>query len=386
MTESKHSLNELPALMDERRKFESWLAALEARRDATPAHVFDRVKGDYLTRLQRVEEQLVAHRQAIEEERAHSQSRLSALTADEQQRRDERAELELRSHVGELEGPAAETAFQTIDSTLRRLLDEEKSVNDRIAELNALLNFKSVEKTPPEPVIVMATAPVAQPPAAPAQPAAPATDGNRAGRITPGGTFDELAFLSEVVGEEERRAAQSARPDRVVPPVAAPAKSANSASLGSAAAAHPPEAPAPATAGLNAAPPSPPPQPQPVAAPAAPASRPAAPVAAAIAAHAAAEIENNGDTREPLIPRRPSFARKDESEQSLLDGLEGAPRRGALSRDIPLAANVASNTPIVLKATGAVEQSKTLKCTECGAMNYPTEWYCERCGAELAAL
>jgi len=30
--------------------------------------------------------------------------------------------------------------------------------------------------------------------------------------------------------------------------------------------------------------------------------------------------------------------------------------------------------------------AKTLKCGECGAMNLPTEWYCERCGAELAAL
>jgi hypothetical protein len=29
---------------------------------------------------------------------------------------------------------------------------------------------------------------------------------------------------------------------------------------------------------------------------------------------------------------------------------------------------------------------KTLKCGECGSMNYPTEWYCERCGGELAAL
>ncbi|MGB7212987.1 MAG: hypothetical protein WBC97_10210 [Gemmatimonadales bacterium] len=29
---------------------------------------------------------------------------------------------------------------------------------------------------------------------------------------------------------------------------------------------------------------------------------------------------------------------------------------------------------------------KTLKCAECGTMNRPTEWYCERCGAELAAL
>ena len=29
---------------------------------------------------------------------------------------------------------------------------------------------------------------------------------------------------------------------------------------------------------------------------------------------------------------------------------------------------------------------KTLKCQECGTLNFPTEWYCERCGGELAAL
>ena len=32
------------------------------------------------------------------------------------------------------------------------------------------------------------------------------------------------------------------------------------------------------------------------------------------------------------------------------------------------------------------EQERTLKCRECGRMNLPTEWYCENCGAELAAL
>lgn len=31
-------------------------------------------------------------------------------------------------------------------------------------------------------------------------------------------------------------------------------------------------------------------------------------------------------------------------------------------------------------------QAKTLKCAECGELNRPTEWYCERCGAELASL
>jgi hypothetical protein len=32
------------------------------------------------------------------------------------------------------------------------------------------------------------------------------------------------------------------------------------------------------------------------------------------------------------------------------------------------------------------EQSKTLKCPECGTANYPTEWYCEKCGGELATM
>ncbi|HEX5387584.1 MAG TPA: hypothetical protein VFW66_12835 [Gemmatimonadales bacterium] len=35
---------------------------------------------------------------------------------------------------------------------------------------------------------------------------------------------------------------------------------------------------------------------------------------------------------------------------------------------------------------GPASQQKTLKCGECGTLNRATEWYCERCGAELAAL
>jgi len=42
-------------------------------------------------------------------------------------------------------------------------------------------------------------------------------------------------------------------------------------------------------------------------------------------------------------------------------------------------------TPSFLKDM-PTEQVKTLKCQECGTMNYPTEWYCERCGGELAAM
>jgi hypothetical protein len=44
---------------------------------------------------------------------------------------------------------------------------------------------------------------------------------------------------------------------------------------------------------------------------------------------------------------------------------------------------VPDSPPVVPRAN---QGAKTLKCGECGTMNLPTEWYCERCGAELAAL
>jgi hypothetical protein len=45
-----------------------------------------------------------------------------------------------------------------------------------------------------------------------------------------------------------------------------------------------------------------------------------------------------------------------------------------------------SGQATVGKSRPSVMNQRTLKCGECGAMNLPTEWYCDRCGAELAAL
>jgi uncharacterized OB-fold protein len=46
---------------------------------------------------------------------------------------------------------------------------------------------------------------------------------------------------------------------------------------------------------------------------------------------------------------------------------------------------LSGSVPAYLKDVSK-EASKSLKCQECGTMNYPTEWYCERCGGVLAAL
>ena len=51
---------------------------------------------------------------------------------------------------------------------------------------------------------------------------------------------------------------------------------------------------------------------------------------------------------------------------------------------VAVEADAADGAPSARAA--APTNAKTLKCGECGTLNRPTEWYCERCGAELAAL
>ncbi|MEP6494751.1 MAG: hypothetical protein ABJF01_18845 [bacterium] len=307
MTDTNRSLSEVPALVAERRRFEGWLAALDARRETTPVHVFERVQADYRSRLKGVDEQLESHRQAIEEERASVQSRLSLCQAEEQMGRDERAELELRAHVGELAGKDAEGQFRAVDESLEKLVVEGDGLQARIAELDALLAIRSSSG--------VADAPAASAGDQDEAPVEPAADGDPTPPeaalpveasakvdepLRP--SFDELAFLNTVVGPEDRD--------------------------GSAA--------------------------------------------------------RGGSHGRPAEVRRDSgVVRMERPSESLLAGLAESEREPG--SEAPLAANVTANQPIVLRS-GAVEGSKTLKCAECGSMNYPTEWYCERCGAELAAL
>ena len=66
--------------------------------------------------------------------------------------------------------------------------------------------------------------------------------------------------------------------------------------------------------------------------------------------------------------------------QRRASGAQFQPAEPAGSRQAPAPAPAAS--PV----SDDPEPVRTLKCRECGTMNLPTEWYCESCGAELAAL
>ena len=65
--------------------------------------------------------------------------------------------------------------------------------------------------------------------------------------------------------------------------------------------------------------------------------------------------------------------------------VEPAPTPPHSSPGVSAPAAARATPPAPAEAREA-EPAKTLKCQECGTMNLPTEWYCEQCGAELAAL
>jgi hypothetical protein len=96
------ALSVVSGLMEERRRYEAWLAALEARRGTTPEAVFARVYADYTARLDAVIAQLTSHTEGLRGELARLAARLASLKERQKQVEEERAEAELRAHVGEL--------------------------------------------------------------------------------------------------------------------------------------------------------------------------------------------------------------------------------------------------------------------------------------------
>lgn len=335
------SISKAATLLAERRKYEAWLAALEERRASTPERVFARVRADYESRLEAVAAELAGNADALDAQLAELAELAKSLQASAQSIEDERAEAELRAHVGEIESDAWEAARKDAEERLAAAVAERAKVEEELASLRDLLSAARAP-TPAASALAIPAAPAAAPAPVEAAPAAAADGPAAEAPARTSGGFDDLAFLRNIAGEGQGSA---------------------DATAGAA-----PETPA-ASPSAEAAPQAPPAAPSTDAAPAAPAAEQVVPAAAP---------ERPAD----LPPRERPL---DDSLGLVLpnDAPAIAPRRQ--STETPLAANVPGNTPIVLKPEVG-RQGKTLKCTECGSMNLPTEWYCERCGAELSAL
>lgn len=295
MANSPDTDDSIEGLLEQRTRFEQWLAKLDASGDKAPAAVRQKVRADYESRLRGVIDRLRGHSTTIAEELQRHQASRSDLDGRRRGAEEELAEAEVRYAVGEFTEDEWTRIREESERRLTGLRDQLQSVGGeitRLAEVQALISAAPKRSE---------AAPAAQAPA----PAAPPKE--------------EMIERS--------------------PPPPPPPPAAEPAPVEPAAAQRMPK----------------PPRPQPEPAHAAPAE-----------SDELAFLKSVADEE-----RKPSGSRRSNP--------------GAAA---PVQASRAVETPAAPSSgkAGAPGVAKTLKCAECGTLNRPTEWYCERCGAELAGI
>jgi hypothetical protein len=300
-TEAMSALHEL---LDERQRYQGWLATLEGRRNATPPHVYERVQKDYVGRLDRVMQNLAERAGQLTGTIEAMMDELSTLRQHESDRTDERHEAELRAAVGEFTPEDWEQRRKQADSELERITAERHSLEGELQELQRIVALTGTIR------------------------AAGANGNAAAGQAAPAAGASGAAANPGRQGEESP--AQSIE-DFV-------------------AEWHPPQVPpgqvgyAPSKSALSASP----------------------------------ESGGHEDQVIPAAPMGGNPVGAAGADYGIANGVTGVAGGIGPTRTPPAAPAAMGDS--------RRETDKTLKCPECGAANYATEWYCERCGGELSTF
>jgi hypothetical protein len=314
----------IEALLHERARFQQWLAKLDSAASTAPPAVRAKVRADYQGRLQGVIEQLKSHAETICSALERHRTAQGDLEGRCAQAEESLAEAEVRHVVGEYADDAWEQLRADTTRTIQSLQTELKKIGD---EIDRLVEVQGFIAEPAAPQWEEEPEPaVAEPEPVPIADLEPAPAGPRpppAIEMLPDPTPDIAAAAGSPQSLDQV-------PDLAAAPVGAPRF-----------------------------------VPKPAAEPA----RGRPPVAA---------------------PARPAVVPGDELAflKSVSDDRRSAPRRSGetVKPDLPSEPVATTAAPQPSAKPGQASQAKTLKCGECGTLNRPTEWYCERCGAELAAL
>lgn len=316
-----NALDALRALIAERQQYEQWISALEAKREGTPEHVFERVQKDYGSRLDRVVSEIKGHAEELQLSISTLSSRLVEVARDEDTRREGLQEAELRAAVGEYEPAQWDQIRSEAEEALSKIAADRQSLDSQLGELRSIQKLS--EMGPGASVTEPTAAAMPEIIRPPVTPAAPAVEAPK-----------PAAVAASDVAVPATPAAREPEPSRAASPEG-PASGGHRAGT-AAERIVPPEPAAPA----------PQHSPNPIATPQSQERLPLEPVAAAASAAAQA-------------------ASKPRSTKSPSGGTQAVRSRSEATKP---------------------DAAKTLKCPECGTANYPTEWYCERCGGELATM
>jgi predicted nucleic acid-binding Zn-ribbon protein len=293
------AMSALQELLDERQRYQGWLATLEGRRNSTPPHVYERVQQDYVSRLDHVMQSLAERAGQLTGTIQTMTAELSSLREHESTRSDERHESELRAAVGEFTPDDWERRRAEADGDLERIAAERHSLEGELQELERIVALTQSIK--PETAAV-------QPVSDTGGAASPRESLPQSPSAQSGPSIDD--FIAEWHPAQGRQQPGS------------PAK----------------------------------------------------------AAHGEGNSDDSdlGDLIIPAASMGGNPVGAAGADYGIANGVTGG--AGGMTP---------TRTPQVARAAigdSLRDTDKTLKCPECGTMNYATEWYCERCGGELSTF
>lgn len=348
MSDDTQNLAAVEAILSERDALHGWLVRLEAAGSSAPESVRARVREDYEHRLAAVTERLREHADTIGNRLAADRAEHDDLAGRARISRDALAEAELRHAVGEYDSEQFERErgrhtgdLETYDLALAAVAERVA----RLEEVQALVRREPASPEPEAPVAeaavpVVEEAPAPEPPppsgawlpeAQPEQ--APPAEAPQPPVLDVGG--DDEAALLAIFEPVEPTVEPDAAPD------AAPAD------------------PVESTGPLSFTP-------------------------AGDAPRAAEPPRADRSIRVAPSEETPRFVRPSPVKGSELVDLSDRQR---MAQHLDTTGVELEPAPVLPEPEVAGETGpRTLRCGECGAMNRPLEWYCEKCGAELTAV
>lgn len=320
----RDTLESVEKLLAERQKIAGWMTALDERRHETSPAVYQRVLDDYTLKLDKVQAKLVATSDAVRLVAAEMAGRLIDKEQVLAGRSEERAEAELRAAVGEFSEREWEKRRTRLDEEIASATGERDALRDELGRLRAVLGEVAGATEPAEPDAPSSAEPE------------PLVELEQAASSRPTPSVSTEAQTSEpdrpVISIQEQ--SFIAPVERAMPLEPSFDELAFLKTVGG--------------------------RPTPMAAP---------------------RISVN--TAQPVVPPEPPRASKSASEvpEPPLEYPDPMPEpRVSQEMTPPRESFFGRPTP------RSSEAIKSLKCQECGTLNFPTEWYCERCGGELAAM
>ncbi len=365
MSDTPKDLAHVEALLAERDALHNWLTKLDDSGTATPASVRDRVRADYQGRLDGVASKLAAHGDTLAKKLADDRAEHDGLAVRMAAAREALAEVELRHSVGEYDGKRFESERASHVGDLESYEVSITAVAERIARLE---DVQEMVRRAPTPIADDTQSAEGDP--APVDAEVDATPVER-------GEDEAIVSIAELEEETaDRTDGDLVPPDALETETLLAMFGAGAVSVGH------DEASEPVAAADDAD-----------------ADEPAD-------ADADDGDGGNGAKDEPEVAGFGplSFTRSGEVPAAPppigMPGADQAPRfvrpakdRGSELTETPSrkrgqAIRVEHDpAPIIPETSGESEATpRTLRCGECGAMNRPLEWYCEKCGAELSAV